>query len=351
MTSRTWKTADAEIAQINHLVAAGQTTYNDNLDKLFFAFNTRFILNPTGNPNTPAMTPIDIVTARKPQRLVVSIGANDGLWPMAFSSFASPGFDKVDNGVYGPAQAAAARAFIAALKALPPDVQHIYLNTLPHPSTVPNMMPPDDDFSQKPGPAGVFPEYENRFGFNYGKLTAAQIAANNQTMIDLQAFLAGLVGADPRIHFVPIDQMLMTYDFKTNAAAQQVQAPGGILINNLMIDGGTDVTTFQDYWDGGLAGLDGMHPTFVGYNLMAQTILNTIVASEPGFHPAGALPTFAQVYDADTLLTHLPDDWDELLYAWRDIREIFDVGGAPPALSVAGGRMQSLMKVVQFKTH
>jgi len=47
----------------------------------------------------------------------------------------------------------------------------------------------------------------------------------------------------------------------------------------------------------------------------------------------------------------LPDDWGELLYAWRDIRALFDIGGPPPTLSVAGGRMQSLMKVVQFKTH
>ncbi|MGH7023445.1 MAG: hypothetical protein ACREEB_07625 [Caulobacteraceae bacterium] len=350
MTNRTWKTAEAEIAQINHLVAAGQTTYNDNLGALFFAFNTRFILNPAGDPNAPALTPIEIVAARKPQRLVISIGANDGLWPMAFMSAASPGFNKVD-GVYGPAQVTAAGNFIAALKALPPEVEHIYLNALPLPSTVPNMMPWDDDFSNKPGPAGFFPQYENRFGFNYGKLTAAQIAANNQTVIDVGAFLLNLVGADPRIHFVPIDQMLMTYDFKTNAAGQQIPAPGGIEINNLMIDAGTDVTTMYDFWDGGFAGLDGMHPTFVGYNLMAKTILDTIVTCEPDFGPTGALPTIDEAFAADSLLTHLPGDWDELLYAWRDAREDFHIGGPPPVLSVAGGRMQSLMKLVQFKVH
>lgn len=350
MTSRTWKTAQAEIEQINHLVAAGQTTYNDNLGQLFFAFNTRFILNPTGDPNTPALTPLEIVAARKPQRLVISIGANDGLWPMAFMSAVSPGFNKAD-GVYGPAQVAAAQAFIAALKALPPEVEHIYPNTLPLPSTVPNMMPVDDDFSNKPGPAGFFPQYENRFGFNYGQLTAAQMAVNNQTVIDAQTFLMGLVGADPRIHFVPTEQMLLAYDFKTNAAGRQIPVPGDIELNNLMIDAGTDVTTMDDFWWGGFAGLDGMHPTLVGYNRMAQTILDTILASEPGLRPTGALPTIAEAFAADTLLTHLPNDWDVLLYAWRDARLDFHIGAPPPVFSVAGGRMQSLMKLVQFKVH
>lgn len=106
-----------------------------------------------------------------------------------------------------------------------------------------------------------------------------------------------------------------------------------------------------DFWEGGFAGLDGMHPTFVGYNLMAQTILDAIRSNEPGFHPAGALPTIAEAFAADTLLTHLPSDWDELLYAWRDYRELFDAGGPPPTPSAASTHMQSLMKLVQFKIH
>jgi hypothetical protein len=348
MCNRTWKSAQAEIEQINHLVAAGQTTYNDNLDKLFFAFNTRFILNPIGDPNALALTPIQIVAARKPKRLIVSIGANDGLWQMAFSSRASPGFNQVE-GLYGPTQVAALQTFFTALNQLPAEIEHIYVNTLPLPSTVPNMMPVDDDFSSKPGPKGLYPVYENRFGFNYGQLTDVQVAANNKTVMDLHKFMKGLADAE-RIHFVPIDQMLLKYDYKTNPAGLEIKIPGKDLLSNLMIDAGTDVTTYQDFWDGGFAGLDGMHPTFVGYNLMAQTILATIVASEPGYQPPGALPTLAQAFAADTLLSHLPDGWDELLYAWRDIRQIFHLGAAPLAQTPAADRMRSLMNVVQFKT-
>src|SRR5437868_4969057 len=51
MVTRTWRTAADEIAQL-------QATYGDHLAglggplaALFFAFNTRFLLNPSGDPN------------------------------------------------------------------------------------------------------------------------------------------------------------------------------------------------------------------------------------------------------------------------------------------------------------
>jgi lysophospholipase L1-like esterase len=349
MCNRTWKTAQAEIELINHQVAAGKTTYNDKLGDLFFAFNTRFILNPTSDPGAPAIAPLQIVAQRKPKRLLVSIGANNGLWQLAFAAFAGAPFNTV-NGPYGPDQVAQLRAFITALEALPPEIEHIYLNTLPFPSTVPNMMPADDDdLSNKPGPAGFYSTYENRFGFNYGRLSAAQMKSNDQILIDLLAFTRTLV-TDHRIHFVPIDQLLLAYDFKTTAAANQIPTPKQTL-SNLMIDGGPDVSSGgAEFWDGGFAGLDGMHPTIVGYNLMAQAILDTITSSEPGFVPPAALPTIAQAFAADSLLNDLPRDWDPLLYAWRDIRQLFHVGAAPPAPTAQTTGMQALMKHVQFKT-
>lgn len=347
MYQRSWRSAQGEIETINHQVAAGQTTYLDNIDKLFFAFNTRFLLNPSGNASLPALSPLQIVAQRLPRRLLVCIGANNGLWPMAFSSAACPGIGQV-NGQFGPNDLAQLYQLFTQLRGLPAGVQHIYVNTLPLPSTAPNMMPPDDDFSRKPGPGGFFPTYENRFGFNYAKLTGAQVRANDDTVTAVNQRMAELAAADPRIHLVPIDQALLRYDFKTDAAAKTI-AVGGRTITNLMIDGGTDALTGQDFWDGGLAGLDGLHPTIVGYNLMARTILDTIVASEAGFQPPGALPSVQDACNADTLLQNLPSDWDELMYAWRDLREIFDIGGGPVVETLAHTQMKSLMRVVQFK--
>jgi hypothetical protein len=64
----------------------GKTTYLDNLSEFFFAFNTRFILNPSGSQTTPVLSPLEIVANRKPTRLIASIGANNGLWHMAFDA-------------------------------------------------------------------------------------------------------------------------------------------------------------------------------------------------------------------------------------------------------------------------
>lgn len=346
---RTWKTAQAEIDAINTLVAQGKTTYNDNLAELFFAFNTRFILNPTGDPNTPALSPLEIVAARKPKRLIISIGANNGLWAMAFAATACTGAGQA-TGPFSAGDLAQLQTFITKLQALPPDIEHIYINTLPHPSDTATMMPVDDgELDDKPGAGKFYPRYENRFGFNYNQLSGDQVAANDKVIDDLKAHIAGLV-TDPRIHFVPIDTTFDAYDFKTNAQAKVVAAPNDDRpLSNIMINKGTDAQTDDEYWYGGLIGMDGMHPTFIGYNVMAQTVLATIQANEPGLAIPNPLPTVAQVYNADKLVNDLPGDWGLLLGAWLEIRRLSGVGQTPAA-SPTNSSVKSLMSVVKFKT-
>ncbi len=347
--NRTWQTAQDEIDAINSLVSQGKSTYNDHLADLFFAFNTRFILNPSGDPNTPALAPIDIAAQRRPKRLIVSIGANNGLWTMAVAATACTAIDQ-PTGPFSTADLAQAQTFIEKLQALPPEIEHIYINTLPYPSDTATMMPTDDDdLDNKPGPGKFYAKYENRFGFNYNQLTAAQVAQNNSLVDQVNARVAGFA-TDPRIHFVPFGATLAGYDFKTDAAGKVIAAPDDRRpLSNIMIDAGADVDTGEDYWFGGLAGLDGVHPTIVGYNLMAQTILMTMKAVEPALATPGALPTVAEAYAADTLLRNVPDQWDFVVYTWRDIRQLFQVGEPAPAVASANS-VGSLMKLVQFHT-
>jgi lysophospholipase L1-like esterase len=277
LNSRTWKTAQGELDAINENIAEGKTTYLDNLSEFFFAFNTRFLLNPSGSLATPALSPVEIVANRKPTRPIVSIGANNGLWSMAFGAVESPGF-KEQDGLYGPQDVADCKNFIASLASLPKDTQHIYINALPYPSAAANMMPiPDNAISRPPKAGNLWTECENRFGFNYGTLTGSQLKKNNKTLRDLARFINKTIQEinDPRIHIVPIDKTFLEYDYKTNRKAEYIPAPDDRRkLSNITIDSYTDLG--GKHWYGGLIGLDGMHPTIVGYNLMAQTILDTI---------------------------------------------------------------------------
>ncbi len=60
---------------------------------------------------------------------------------------------------------------------------------------------------------------------------------------------------------------------------------------------------------GGLFGLDNMHPTIVGYAQLARTIAAAI-AEEEGSEPASIDDQAA--FDADTLLQDPPRSWDRL---------------------------------------
>jgi hypothetical protein len=64
---------------------------------------------------------------------------------------------------------------------------------------------------------------------------------------------------------------------------------------------------------GGLYGLDNLHPTTVGYAVLAQTVCEKIAATE-GIEPVQPID-FEAAFDADSLLTNVPPllDIDNLL--------------------------------------
>jgi len=339
MYARTWKTAENEIAQLQATYGSHLADLGGPLGALFFAFNTRFLLNPTGDDSTPAQSPLAIVAERRPHRLLVSIGSNNGLWSMCFDAM---------MGGFGPQDLQDMRDFMTQLAALPQEVKHIYVNALALPSTVSNLMPiPDDAIDTKPGPGKFFANYENRFGFTYGTLTGDQVAALNGTVASVNHLLMAAAAQDPRIHVVRTDQLLLDYDGKHRTDATVVQVPYGskrLTFTNVM----TEARPWPEepsFRMGGLQGLDGLHPTVVGYALAAQKVLDAIQANE-GI--VGA-PLDMQVADrADTLLTQVPRSWFLILPTWRDIRKA-QHDGVGLAQRIEHAQTKALMQAIDFK--
>jgi hypothetical protein len=345
--TRTATVAQGEIDTLHGTLGDNFSKIGDHIDDLFFAFNTRFLLNPQNVPAAAGVSPLDIVTERKPPRLLVSIGANNGLWNMGFAAEASTG------AIGGPVgqpfdinDIADLVTFVGKLKALPADIHHIYVNALPMPSAVADMMPvPDVSDTHKPGPGNYYPVYENRFGFNYATLTGAQVAANDDLVKAVNAKVAAEAAADSRIHIVPIDQAFEAYDFKTNPNAKTVDVGGGKILSNLMIEG--PELLFPAFWRGGLMGLDGMHPTLVGYTIMAQQILASIQQHE-GI-AATTPPAITQAYEADTLLQKVPISWDVVLDLSLDIRRATAAPAAQPPTGMKYNAVSQLLAALKFK--
>jgi hypothetical protein len=336
MTSRTWRTAQAEIDALVAQYGDRIGSLGRQLGDLFFAFNTRFLLNPAADPAAPAETSLQIVARRKPKRLLVSIGSNNGLWSMCF--------DAVDGG-FGPNDLAQLKTFVAALRGLPPEVEHIYVNALALPSTVSNLMPiPDYSENNKPAPGAYFANYENRFGFAYGALKGAEVAQLDTRVGQINAMIATEASADPRIHVVPLDRLLKDYDRKHSSAASVVVPSDGKTLSNVMTEAAP--WPFPHFRSGGLQGLDGMHPTMVGYALAARKVLEAIQQFE-GI--AAPVPNIDAAYSADSLLQSVPRPWDIVLWAWRDIRRARAQPGTPQPEGLQESATEAFMDAVQFK--
>nr|WP_294544010.1 SGNH/GDSL hydrolase family protein [uncultured Rhodopila sp.] len=344
------RTADVAQGQLDALHSQlGPDFYwiNSHLADQFFAFNTRFLLNPRGTAGAGGLSPLAIVTQRRPRRLLVSIGANNGLWSMGFDAIPSTGRIGGDTGPFNQHDLADLKELIRRLSALPgtedgvQGVEHIYINALPLPSGVANLMPGPNVADQPK--QYYFRSYENSFGFTYGTLSDAQAKLNDQTVQLVNALLRELAQQDARIHIVPIDAVISSYDFKHKDNGATIPI-GDKILSNDMVAGNTSG------WRGGLMGLDGMHPSIVGYAVMAQAILDEITRYE-GVQPLTP-PSFQAAYQADTMLTNLPVLWDEVHDAWLDIRR--KAHTAPLAVqpsNLVDAAVIRLMKAVRFKTH
>ncbi len=324
--TRTWQTSDDYLKglpsdikrRIKNLEWGGL-----ELGGIVQSLNARFTLNPSGKRRFRGLTQLGLVTSRRPKRLLINIGSNNGLWDMAFE--ANPrGQIRMNQELKILAQ---------QLSALPPDIEEIYFNSLALPSPAPNLMPvPDhEDWRRKPGAGAYYKRYENRFGFEYGTLTGAQmerldarVAKANE---EARRILRAVFDDNKRLHFVDLASSQKSRDAKHR---RQTEKNVVKLKNRKTL---SNVTTEANFWGGfargGLAGLDGMHPTVVGYALMARRVLEAIAKAEPGQRPNAI--DLDQAFERDKLLTDMPGIWSVALWLWRDIRRARSRGDPNPA--------------------
>jgi lysophospholipase L1-like esterase len=291
----TTATYAASLAVAQPLAALGAALPLRDLPTLYQALNTCFVLNPQRTPNDHR-TAVDIVAAEKPRRLLVNVGVNDGLWTLLLMGDAA-GF----RSLIDPSTAMAGLA--AALSAKCAPVEHFYINLLPKPSAIANLMPRTDDETPN---NGYFQQYLGRLlqagGIDGATMRQVDDWVHNQINPRIRAAF-GVLGA--RAHFIDLYDVTASYDRKNGNATKEVLVRNGgtqILIDNLPLE---VLPIVGGRRDGGLFGLDNLHPTVVGYGLFAQAVCDAIAAAE---HVVAPKIDMQACYDADTLLNHLPPD-------------------------------------------
>ena len=323
------KMAQAEIDKLAGAPLTLDTFGSIDVSSLYYGVNARFTLNPSNQAPWQGMSQLDWAAERCPQRLLVNIGSNNGLWDMCFN--ARPDARFYFGKAYGK-NAGLPRddddftqieELADRLARLPAGVEEIYFNSLGRPRCVGNLMPEGttghpqhDDYIvwyDHPG-ADYFDQYENRFALSpnaYGRITGARMKAMDEYVADTNAKIRGIVQAAVGDRLVPVDmyQQLSDHDAKHYGDGEGVVCGRKTLSNNMFESG-----LLGGFRMGGLFGLDGMHPTTVGYGLMAQKVL-AAMGQDPGKIDLMGL------CNADTLIQNAAGIWTTLMFIWRDVRK------------------------------
>lgn len=302
-----------------------QMQASENLDlgaaaRLWFSLNDAFLLDPSAGSafaETAQLSQLEQVASRLPERLLVNIGANEGLFRFgmlgAYDSkdldFATcPGAREIVR------QAQRLGQFLAAH--LRNDLKFVYFNTLIRPRAVPNLAPYQDaDFLdnavRRKLNGKYYSEYSTKVALRAPVTPKAMKAydqviktANDEAVKAIQAELAGTP-----VKLVPVDLFagIEAYDSKHygDARAIEIRKAGKLVKRITNLPFASSPLKFQ----GGIAGLDNMHPSAIGYAAIANEMIKAYDAAEG---TATKPIDLAKTYYKDSLLRSPPKKWEAL---------------------------------------
>lgn len=277
---------------------------------LWFALNTCYTLNPLHRGEQAKRSPLDQVADRKPRLLLINVGSNEGLFSAAFSgkvSEAQTSMARYDEGM---------DILARRLRDLPRNVETIVFNSLIRPRAATNLMPVRDALRSRPGEA-YYEAYGPALFSDAQPISGAEMRLFDDTVkahnASARALLEEFVGS--RLVFVDMYGMSDALDGKHHAGR-------GLKIGSQTLQNLPLRSRKRRITQGGLTGLDNLHPTVPGYAVMADADLAAI--GSPGRTDKQA------ALRADTLLEGPP------FFLNRHARRIVDVYAALQRLGENG---------------
>ena len=312
-------------ARAEATAAYAQLQASDNLDlgaaaRLWFSINDAFLLDPNGGTafaETSQLSQLEQVASRLPERLLINIGSNEGLF--RFGMLGAYDNTDLDFATCAGAheivrQARRLGQFLAAH--LRNDLKFVYFNMLIRPRAVPNLAPyQDEDFmanaTRKALAGKYYGEYSTKVALR-APITPKAMKAYDQviktTNDEAVKAIAAELAATP-IKLVPVDLYTAIEQFDAkhhgDGRAVEVKKAGKLVKRITNLPFACSPLKFQ----GGIAGLDNMHPSAIGYAAIANEMIRAYNAAESANAAPIDLPA---VYRKDSLLKSPPKSWEPL---------------------------------------
>ncbi|MSP00725.1 MAG: hypothetical protein EXR07_06715 [Acetobacteraceae bacterium] len=274
------------------LLAQGDALPLTQFPVLYQAINTCFVLNPEQTPGDDR-TAIDILAEAKPKRLMVNIGINNGLWSLLLLADPDDFQKRLDP-------TSDMKVLAGRLAEDCPDIEYFYVNLFPKPSAIANLASRMDDDMPS---GGYYDKYISRL-IGTGGIARAKMKEIDDWVHDTlnPRIKAAFAPLGHRVHFVDLYAQTAAYDWKSRIFTKQILVNHDgtqVLIDNAPLE----ALPFGGRLDGGMFGLDNLHPSIPGYGVIAEAVCDTIAITEGVVAPTIDLQ---KCFDADSLLHDLP---------------------------------------------
>lgn len=288
----TWRDADAVFRWLHQRYRSAATLDAKIaiLFRIWYVANARFVLNPDNAAFLEDLTPLGQVRLRQPQRLLVNIGNNDGVWEIAFraKTIADPAGRKEFFRERMTRLATCLKQLVDETS-----VARIYVTSLPRPSFAANLIVD----SAREGPFQPDrPCAESRFERYWPRLVlelaqAPSLSRDDMCRMDAliaeintqtRSIMERIVG--PKLVFVDLGPLLDRHDAKHFGDGRKLwlRNPGGFheerALSNVALESGW--FPGAGLLHGGLFSMDNMHPTEIAYTLVANELLSVIGRTE-----------------------------------------------------------------------
>jgi lysophospholipase L1-like esterase len=258
--------------------------------EFFFAAAAAYALNPRHRAEQGGKSQVQQAIEREPVFLLINIGANDGLFDACFEG-------EINEATHAKARAlpAKVRRLAEALRALSPRTERVVFNGLIRPSFVPNLVPDALEENAFPN-EGYFTAYGSRLLDTQRPISRNAMREYDRTIAEVNAENREIMreALGDRARFADLYAAAVPFDGK-HFRNRGLDIPGrGTRIDNRPIT----PRLFRPYI-GGFTSLDNMHPSVVGYAVLADAVLQALGQVEPATDKRAA-------FDADRLLSDFP---------------------------------------------